>query len=53
MRKILMLTHEQMARIKPYFPLAHGIERVDDRQVISGILYVIRNGLQWKDAPEA
>ena len=53
MRKILMLTHEQMARIKPYFPLAHGIERVDDRRVISGILYVIRNGLQWKDAPEA
>lgn len=53
MRKILMLTHEHMARIKPYFLLAHGIERVDDRRVISGILYVIRNGLQWKEAPEA
>ena len=25
--------------------------RVDDRRVISGIIYVIRNGLQWKDAP--
>jgi transposase len=24
---------------------------VDDRRVVSGIVYVIRNGLQWKDAP--
>ncbi len=26
--------------------------RVDDRRVVSGIVYVIRNGLQWKDAPK-
>ena len=25
--------------------------RVDDRRVISGTIYVIRHGLQWKDAP--
>ena len=25
--------------------------RVDDRHIVSGIVYVIRNGLQWKDAP--
>jgi transposase len=25
---------------------------VDDRRVLSGIIYVIRNGLQWRDAPE-
>ncbi|NHN95223.1 transposase [Acetobacter thailandicus] len=31
--------------------LAHGVPRVDDRRVLSGIVYVIRNGLQWKDAP--
>jgi transposase len=24
---------------------------VDDRRVVSGIIYVIRHGLQWKDAP--
>jgi len=24
----------------------------DDRRVVSGIIYVIRNGLQWKDAPK-
>jgi transposase len=46
-----MLTRKQLSRIKPYFPLSHGKPRVDDRRVISGIMYVIKNGLQWKDAP--
>ena len=40
-----------MRRIKPYFPLSHGVARVDDRRVISGIIFVIRNGLRWRDAP--
>jgi transposase len=31
--------------------LSHGVPRVDDRRVVSGIVYVIKNGLQWKDAP--
>ncbi|GAN91762.1 transposase [Gluconobacter frateurii M-2] len=26
---------------------------MDDRRILSGIVYVIRNGLQWKDAPKA
>jgi transposase len=40
--------------VQPYkalFSLVPGVPRVDDLQVISGIIYVIRNGLQWKDAP--
>ena len=48
-----LLSKSQMARISPQFPLSHGIPRVDDRRVVSGIIYVIRNGLQWKDAPGA
>jgi putative transposase len=48
---LLMLTPEQMRRIEPYFPLSHGVPRVDDRRVLSGILFVIRNGLRWRDAP--
>jgi len=48
---LLMLTAEQMRRIEPYFPLSHGVPRVDDRRVLSGILFVIRNGLRWRDAP--
>ena len=48
-----MLTPEQMRRIEPFFPLSHGVPRVDDRRVLSGILFVIRNGLRWRDAPAA
>ena len=50
---LFLLSHAQMARLSPHFPLAHGMPRVDDRRVVSGIVYVIRNGLQWKDAPKA
>lgn len=40
-----------MRRIEPYFPLSNGVPRVDDRWIISGILFVIKNGLRWRDAP--
>ncbi len=42
-----------MRRIKPYFPLSHGVPRFDVRRIISGIIFVIRNGLHWRDAPAA
>lgn len=51
MNDLLMLTPEQMRRIEPYFPLSRGVPRVDDRRVLSGMLFVIRNGLRWRDAP--
>ena len=51
MSDLSLLNGAQMQRIKPFFPRSHGIPRVDDRRVISGIIYVIRHGLQWKDAP--
>jgi putative transposase len=51
MTDLFLLTEAQMRRLEPYFPLSHGIARVDDRRVISGIIYVIRNGLRWRDAP--
>jgi transposase len=51
MSDLFLLSLSQMQRIEPFFPLSHGIPRVDDRRVVSGIVYVIRNGLQWKDAP--
>ena len=52
MSELFLLSERQMARLSPFFPLAHGVPRVDDRRVVSGIVYVIRNGLQWKDAPK-
>ncbi len=48
-----LLSEAQMRRIEPYFPLSHGIPRVDDRRIVSGIIYVIRGGLMWRDAPKA
>ncbi len=46
------LNEEQLGRISPFFPISHGVPRVDDRRVVSGIIHVIRNGLRWCDAPE-
>ena len=51
MSDLFLLSPAQMRRIEPFFPRSHGVPRVDDRRVISGIIYVIRQGLQWKDAP--
>jgi putative transposase len=53
MDELFLLSDAQMRRIRPYFPLSHGVPRVDDRRVISGIIFVIRNGLRWRDAPRA
>jgi putative transposase len=51
MPKLPLLSRAQMRCLEPFFPVSRGLRRVDDRRVISGIIYVIRYGLQWKDAP--
>ncbi|ABS17400.1 hypothetical protein Oant_4814 (plasmid) [Brucella anthropi ATCC 49188] len=40
MSNLFWLTDEQMARLQPYFPKSHGRQRVDDRRVLSGIIFV-------------
>jgi transposase len=52
MSDLMMLSEAQMHRIDAYFPLSRGIPRVNDRRTISGIIFFIRNGLRWRDAPE-
>ena len=52
MSNLFWLSAAQMGRIEPCFTLSHGMPRVDDRRVISGIIFVIRNGLRWRDAPK-
>ncbi len=37
MSGLFLLSEAQMRRIAPYFPLSHGVPRVDDRRVITGI----------------
>ena len=51
MNNLSWLTDEQMERLKPFFPRSHGKPRVDDRRVLSGIIFINRNGLRWRDAP--
>ncbi len=41
-----------MARLAPFFPKSHGKPRVDDKRVLSGIIFINRNGLRWRDAPK-
>jgi transposase len=51
MSNLFWLTDEQMERLKPFFRKSHGKPRVDDRRVLSGIIFINRNGLRWCDAP--
>ncbi|MDK8187159.1 MULTISPECIES: IS5 family transposase [Sphingomonas] len=53
MSDLFGLTDEQIQRLRPFFPKSHGRPRVDDRRVLSGIVFVNRNGLRWRDAPSA
>lgn len=42
------LTDEQFAKIAPLLPNDTRVkERVDDRRVISGIVYVLKSGGRW------
>ena len=51
MSNLFWLSEAQMARLKPFFPKSHCRPRVDDRRVLSGIIFINRNGLRWCDAP--
>lgn len=52
MSDLFWLSDAQMARLEPSFPMSHGKPRVDDRRVLSGIIFINRNGLRWRDAPK-
>ena len=51
MSNLFWLTEAQIARLRPFFPKSHGRPRVDDRRVLSGIIFINRNWLRWSDAP--
>ncbi len=49
MSDLFLLSPAQMSKIEPFFPKSHDVPRVDDQRVVSGIIYVLMNGLQWKE----
>jgi transposase len=51
-RNLFWLSDEQWERIEPHLPTdVRGVERVDDRRVISGIVHVLKSGCRWCDCP--
>ena len=44
MTDFFLLSRVEMRRIERYFPLSHGIARVDNRRIVSAIVFVIRTG---------
>jgi transposase len=51
-RNLFWLSDEQWKRIEPFLPTdVRGVERVDDRRVISGIVQVLKCGCRWSDCP--
>ena len=51
MPDLFWLTDAQMARLEPFFPKSHVKPPVDARRVLSGIIFINRNDLRWRDAP--
>ena len=46
------LTEEQFNKIIPLLPnKPRGVPRVDDRRVLSGIIFCIQRGYRWSDVP--
>ncbi len=53
MAQLLGLSAEQVDGIRPLFPKERGVEQVNGRKVLSGIIHVIQKGLNWVDAPRS
>lgn len=52
MSEVFWLSEAQFARLAPFLPTdTRGVARVDDRRVISGIVFVLMSGCRWRDAP--
>ena len=51
MPDLFWLPDVQIEKLKPFFPRSHGVSRVDGKRVLSGIVFINRNGLRWRDAP--
>jgi len=51
-KNLFWLSDEQWERIEAHLPTdVRGVDRVDDRRVISGIIHVLKSGCRWRDCP--
>src|SRR3569623_122316 len=52
-KQVYWLSDAEWKRIEPLLPRGRkGAHRVDERRVISGIVYMLRCGARWRDCPE-
>ncbi|WP_328475778.1 transposase [Streptomyces sp. NBC_00377] len=48
-----LTTDQEWELLAPFIPrAATGSPRVEDRQVVNGMVYKIRTGISWRDLPE-
>ena len=53
MSELFWLSDRQWAVIEPHLPKVHtGPVRCDDRRILSGILYVLKEGCRWRGLPK-
>ena len=51
-RNLFWLSDPQWEQIEPRLPTdVRGVERADDRRVISGIIHALKSGSRWCDCP--
>jgi len=51
-RALYWLSDVEWSRLEPLMPRGRrGAHRVDDRRVVSGIVYMLRSGARWRDCP--
>lgn len=50
---LYLRTDERMVKLSAYFPVLHGKPRVDDRRVLSAIIFINGNVRRWRDSPAA
>ncbi len=52
MSTLYWLSDKQWEKIKDLMPNKPGPQRIDDRQILSGIIHVLRAGCRWCDCPK-
>ena len=50
-KALYWLSDAEWARIEPLMPRGRRGAHLDDRRVISGIVYMLRSGARWRDCP--
>lgn len=48
----MQITQEQYQRIEKYLPKQRGNVRIDNRQFLNALLYVVENGCKWRALPK-